>query len=156
MTSSNTNTEEPVSDQLTRMLIYDEGFRERLYKDTEGFNTIGIGFCLDRIEMPIEVAKFWLILILADIEEQLETYDDLNTTYQALDIIRKLAILNMCYQLGVSGCGGFRNMWAALKEGDYDTAAREAALSDWARQTPTRAKRIASVIKSGTLDAYNR
>ena len=43
----NSNTE-----QLEIMLIRDEGFRGELYQDTEGFNTIGIGFCLDRIRMP--------------------------------------------------------------------------------------------------------
>lgn len=148
------NSESETEDQLTRMLIYDEGFRDTPYRDTEGFLTIGIGFCLDRITMPIGVAKYWLSLIIEDIRQQISDHDDLNTTFQQLDPIRQLAILNMCYQMGVSGVASFRNMWAALREKNFELAAREASLSQWARQTPTRAKRIAGVIRTGTLDEY--
>ena len=140
---------------LQKMLIYDEGFRDTAYRDTEGFLTIGIGFCLDRIKMPMAVAKFWLNLIMKDIERQLQSREQLFRIYKKLDSIRKMAVLNMCYQMGVEGVAGFTNMWRYLEKQDYDNAAREAALSTWARQTPSRAKRIAAVIKTGTLNSYS-
>lgn len=146
----NSNTE-----QLETMLIRDEGYRGELYQDTEGFNTIGIGFCLDRIEMPIEVARYWLRLIVEDLYIRIQDRSDIGPVFQQLDEVRQLAILNMCYQMGVSGCAGFRNMWSYLRDKDYYNAAREALNSTWAKQTKFRANRISEVIRTGTLESYS-
>ena len=58
---------------LADLIIQDEGFIDKLYKDTEGYWTIGIGFCLDRIRMPKKVAIVWLDLIIDEIYIQLRT-----------------------------------------------------------------------------------
>ena len=104
--------------------------------------------------MPKKVAVVWLDLIIDDIYNQLEHCEDIYCIFETLNSERKLAILNMCYQMGVRGVHGFINMWAALKTGDYEEAAREALDSVWYTQTPTRARRVAEVIRTGTLDSY--
>ena len=48
----------------------------------------------------------------------------------------------MAFQLGETGQKNFENMWTALAAGDKDTAATEALMSDWAYQTPKRAKDV--------------
>lgn len=138
---------------LEDMIIFDEGFRDTIYRDTEGFLTIGIGFCLDRIRMPENVARFWLEEILADTLEHLESTDDIFPIFEKLDTYRKMAIINMCYQMGVRGVHGFRNMWAALKKEDYDEAYREGKESSWYRQTPERAERVLQVLKTNDLNS---
>ena len=54
------------------------------------------------------------------------------------------ALLDMSYQLGVSGLERFTDMLRALKAGDCDAAQAAALDSDWARQTPARAASVAA------------
>ena len=58
-------------------------------------------------------------------------------------------LVEMAYQMGVSGLLKFKKMWAALAERDYETAAKEALDSRWAKQTPNRAKVLAEKMKQG-------
>ena len=138
---------------IVSMLKIDEGFSATPYKDTEGLLTIGFGFCLDRVQMPEKVAEVWLVEIIKERSAWLANSHE-NNTYRELGTARKAAILNMCYQLGVTGCLNFKAMWLCLAEKDYEGAAREALDSEWARQTPNRAARIAEVIRTGNTDDY--
>ncbi len=147
-----TNTDE----RLLRMIRQDEGFRARPYTDTEGFLTIGIGFCLDKTQMPQSVAEFWCGYILDGLHQRLKENPSVGQTYTQMDKIRKWAICNMSYQMGITGVCGFLNMWAALDVKNYKDAAKHALDSLWAHQTPARAKRVAEVIRSGNLNGYNR
>ena len=139
---------------LMAMIRDDEGFRPKMYTDTLGRYTIGIGFCLDRIEMPLMVAEYWCNMILREREIQL-CRTPLHPVYINLNAPRQFAILNMCYQLGVYGVSRFSKMWAALDNESYKEAGAEALDSIWARiQTPERAQRIANVLETGKLTAY--
>ena len=62
--------------------------------------------------------------------------------------------MNMSYQLGISGLYEFKKMWKALGEKDYKNASLECLDSVWAVQTKSRAKRIAEVIRTGTMRPY--
>jgi lysozyme len=53
----------------------------------------------------------------------------------------------MAYQLGVEGVAKFVLMLTALERGDRETAAVNALASEWAKQTPDRAKRVATLIR---------
>ena len=55
----------------------------------------------------------------------------------------------MAYQLGVEGVMKFKKMIAALQNGDYDRAADEMADSLWAKQTPSRAQRLMTLMRIG-------
>jgi lysozyme len=63
---------------------------------------------------------------------------------QPADVQRALA--NMVYQLGVRGLLGFRNMLSALRAGDRLAAADHCLDSEYARQTPERALRVAHLL----------
>ncbi len=143
--------------ELLTMIKMDEGFSSTVYKDTHGLNTIGMGFCLDRIEMPVQVAYYWLDWIIDEIYAELTDTDHVDT-FLSLNMYRQFAIINMCYQMGVAGvCDpeyGFVNMWAALKDQDYDAAFNHAIDSDWYRDTTNRASRVAMVLKNGDLRGY--
>lgn len=69
--------------------------------------------------------------------------------WNRLDLERKYALLDMCFQLGFKGLCGFKKMLEAMRWGKWQTAAEECLNSDYARQTPARAKRIARLIKEG-------
>lgn len=66
----------------------------------------------------------------------------------ALPTDLRVALGNMAYQLGSAGVFRFRRMMLALKDGDYQEAAREALDSKWAKtDSPARAKRVAALIR---------
>lgn len=69
--------------------------------------------------------------------------------WNQLDLERQYALLDMCFQLGFKGLCGFKKMLEAMRWGKWDKAAAECLDSDYARQTPARAKRIARLIKEG-------
>ena len=69
--------------------------------------------------------------------------------YAALDIERQYALLDMCFQLGICKLKGFRKMIKWMQAKQWKAAAEECLLSDYAKQTPARARRIARVIREG-------
>lgn len=69
--------------------------------------------------------------------------------WNQLDLERQYALLDMCFQLGFKGLCGFKKMLKAMRWGKWQTAAEECLNSDYARQTPARAKRIARLMKEG-------
>ena len=152
MTSNADATELPAG--LLDMIEQDEGRRDTVYIDTEGHQTIGLGFCLDRMPMPREVADFWCNLILTQRHKQILIATHFGTVFKNLNPARQCAILNMSYQLGISGLFKFKNMWDALAVSDYQKASLEAMDSVWATQTKNRARRIAEVLRTGTMRPY--
>ena len=58
----------------------------------------------------------------------------------------KFLIIEMIFQLGSAGVQKFRNMWSALGEDppNYEEASVQMLDSRWAKQTPNRAKEMAS------------
>ena len=56
-------------------------------------------------------------------------------------------IANMVFQMGTDGVANFGNMWKALSNQDYDTAADEMLKSKWNTQTPSRAKELSDVMR---------
>lgn len=143
--------------QIREDLERDEGWREFVYDDAtgkpivkgsvvEGYPTIGIGFCVsaDRgAPLPRVIADRWLDHLLVEIGKGLDARIPW-WRYQPDDVQR--ALVSMAYQLGVSGLLNFRKMLAALESGDRLQAAAEALDSRWARQTPSRANRVAAWI----------
>ena len=72
--------------------------------------------------------------------------DELRELWPPLDAMPlrvQIALLDMAYQLGSHGVLGFGDMLAALEHKDYQGARAAALDSEWARETPNRAKRVA-------------
>ena len=65
-----------------------------------------------------------------------------------LDEERKYALLDMCFQMGYQNLLKFKKMLECIRTKDYPEAARQCLDSNYAIQTPIRAKRIAVLIKS--------
>lgn len=51
-----------------------------------------------------------------------------------LPLEKQAILVEMCFQMGVSGVLGFTDMWKALKAGDYVKASEAILDSKWARQ----------------------
>jgi lysozyme len=66
-----------------------------------------------------------------------------------LDEVRQEVLLNLTFNMGMQRLIGFRNMLAAIKESDFETAATELLDSAYAKQVRGRAVRLANQLRSG-------
>ena len=57
-------------------------------------------------------------------------------------------VSEMVFQMGEDGVRGFRNMLMHLRRGEYEQAADEILDSDWATQTPNRARELANRMRN--------
>ncbi len=126
-------------------LKLDEGFRETPYKDTRGIWTIGYGFALTGGISEREAS-----MILEERVRRLRfRLRDAFTFWKKLDNTRQDVLINMAYNLGLSGLMGFENMLEAVTKRDYSTAADEMMNSLWAYQVGKRADQLAYLMRNG-------
>ena len=122
-----------------------EGFVEHVYDDSLGIPTIGYGFAIKDLILDEDIAEEILIRKLEKLKRnataRFKWLEDMPVEVQEV-------ILNMCYQLGVTGTSKFRKAISALQEGDWEEAANEMLDSLWARQTPNRAKELSDTIRN--------
>lgn len=133
-----------IKDQITRH----EGCVLHAYDDHLGYTTIGVGRLIDERRgggISYEEAMILLENDIQEVVEQLRGEDGFDNFPEPI----QQALVNMAFQLGVSGLKSFQNMWNAIKQKDYDKAFEEALDSKWATQTPERAKEIAEIIRNG-------
>lgn len=123
-----------------------EGLKLKPYKCTAGKLTIGYGRNLEDRGIDKDEAEQMLLRDMCEVEEQL--FD--KGLLDGLNDARKAVLINMGFQLGVSGLFKFENMIAALDRKEYELAAKEMLDSLWAKkQTPNRAKELADQMLTG-------
>jgi lysozyme len=135
--------------EVGNLLWKEEGFVSHAYEDSEGFLTIGPGILIDRRKgggiSPTE-GRFLMENRVRLCEEECIKYF---TWWWNMDQVRQQVIVAMAYQLGAKGVSGFKKMIAAITRKDWDAAADEMIDSAWYKQTPSRAKRMADIFRSG-------
>lgn len=135
-----------------------EGFRNKVYRDSEGKLTIGYGFNLDSGRFSKEQVDRWtregiseneargvLDAELERTKSQLDKYD----WFHKLDPVRQGAVIDMSYNMGIGWVNDFKKTVAAIEAGDFNRAADEILNSKYARQTGSRATEIAELIRHG-------
>jgi lysozyme len=131
---------------LVDQLIRHEGLELKVYKCTEGIETIGIGRNLVDRGVTEEEARYLCNNDIEIVEHELLR----NFPFVAdLDDVRLRVILDMAFNLGISRLRNFKKMWEALEGADYETAAIEMMDSKWARQVKTRAYTLARMMETG-------
>lgn len=147
-------------DILIDELIRDEGERYFVYKDSLGIKTVGVGHNIESNSLP-ESMKHVLIgepltddevkeLLKQDIARVLEECNSF-TWFGGLSDVRKRAICNMVFNMGLSRFLGFRHMIEALEQCDFDKAAHEMLDSEWADQVGSRADRLERMIRTDSV-----
>ena len=130
-------------DRLLQSVKKHEGYRNKVYLDTLGKRTVGVGhLCVEDFwEDDKEYSEEMLMNILKDdLKNAIEGSERLLKDCRTLDSLAREIITEMVFQLGETGVSKFKNMLKALEEGpDYQTAAIEMLDSKWAKQTPNRA-----------------
>jgi lysozyme len=140
-------------DRLLASVKKHEGYRNKVYLDTLGKRTVGVGhLCVEDFwEDDKEYEEKFLMTILEhDLSDAIKGANDLLAENGCMDMNEKAheLIIEMVFQLGKTGVSKFRNMWKALSALDYSTAAEQMLDSRWAKQTPNRANGMADIMRS--------
>jgi lysozyme len=134
------------ADKLAAQLVIDEGKRARIYTDTVGKVTGGVGRNLtDRPFFEDEIA----LMLKNDIALVESDLDRTMPWWRLMTEARQGVIANMTFNMGINRLLGFVNTLAAMKVGRYDAAAQGMLDSTWAKQVGARATRLAAVMRSG-------
>ncbi len=125
--------------QLKKMMIFDESKENFIYKDHLGNETVGIGhLCANGFSDAV------VDLIFQEDWQACVSFLSKNFDwFEFLDDVRKLAMINMRFQLGPDRFMKFKATIACMAKKDYIGASRQILASKWAKQTPTRNGRIA-------------
>lgn len=133
---------------IVDLIKHHEGFVSHAYTDSLGYLTIGYGRLIDRARgggITVEEAEH---LLRNDIERTEHGLDAQIPWWRNLSPTRRLALVDMAFNLGVDGLLTFRKMLAALEDGDYHRAATEALDSRWADQVGRRAEDVAFMLEN--------
>ena len=130
-----------------------EGFRDKVYKCSEGFDTIGYGFAIKDLVLDEDIADLILQRKLEDLQERIKRKFDWfkESPNEVQDVVS-----NMCYQIGLSGFSKFKKTIYYLETEQYEEASEEMLDSLWARQTPNRAKELSKIIRGLNRHTQNR
>ena len=134
-------------DKLLESVKKHEGYRNKVYLDTLGKRTIGVGhLCVEDFwEDDKEYEENFLMEILEkDLQSAIDQADDMCKDLK-ISSDAKILIIEMIFQLGGNGVSKFRKMWQALQQDppDYAEASVQMLDSRWAKQTPNRAQEMA-------------
>lgn len=151
----------------------DEGYKPKPYKDTRNLWTFGEGRCLethpltgaewkqllDRQYIDVAIGVPGADLLerqeLAAVEARLaHDYD----FWPQLNAARQNALIEMAYQMGAEHEEAFHDMIAAIRvavasgrDEDWALAEERGLASAWAKQTPARAKRVMTQLRTGVF-----
>ena len=129
--------------ELLKEIKKHEGFKPRVYKCTEGIDTIGYGFAIKDLHLDEDIAELILMRKIQNLLERIiSTFDWFEESPNEV----KSVVTNMCYQLGVRGFSKFKKTIYYLETQQFDEASKEMLDSKWARQTPNRAKELSNRI----------
>jgi GH24 family phage-related lysozyme (muramidase) len=145
-----------------------EGRRHRVYLDTEGHPTIGIGFNLDRGDARARLtavgANYDLIrtgradltnaqievLLKDDLDRAIAGARRLAPTFDQLVPARQFVLVDMVFNMGAANVRGFTRMLAQVAARNWPDAANEIRASRWHTQVGRRAVEDEQRMSTGT------
>lgn len=134
--------------KLKQLLVQHESYRQFPYSDTTGHITVGIGRNLS--DRGISTTEAFYLLD----DDIIYFYGKLShflPWFIKLSENRQIALVDMCFNLGIQGFLNFHETIAALESGDYEKASDNMLLSLWAKQVGERATTLANIIRTGEI-----
>ena len=120
---------------LQAMLVAQEGLRLKVYTDSLGIETIGVGRNLRDKGISEEEA---VMLLNRDIVDAIEDVMHVCSVYTQLSRPRQLVLVGLAFNIGRDRLSKFVRFLGAIHRGDWDDAANELKDSQWYRQVGTR------------------
>lgn len=162
-----------VSDKLLmgikKRLIFHEGKKYSVYKDSKGIPTIGVGFNLrnrnadERLKKVganpklIKSGKSKLSeeqidkLLMEDLKKSYQDVKDLVPNFESLESHVKGVLVEMNFNLGKDGLSKFKKFLKFISLKQYIKASKEMLNSDWSAQVGDRAKRLSDILQGKSV-----
>jgi lysozyme len=131
---------------MIRQLRLHEGERLKPYRCTAGKLTIGIGRNLEDRGITAEESAY---LLGNDIDHHWRELLRALPWVASLDSVRQRVLLDMAFNLGITGLLGFKNTLATIQAGNYQRGAEMMLQSKWAGQVGQRAVRLSRMMATG-------
>jgi lysozyme len=134
--------------KLVEMLRLHEGVRYKVYLCSEGYETIGVGRNISEGGLGLSKDEVDYLLV-NDIKR---VQDELTRSYSwfaRLDDVRRDAMVDICFNIGLTRLRGFVNALAAMSRSQYEIAADEFMDSRWSQQVGNRAVEVTDMIRTG-------
>ena len=131
--------------RTVEQIKYDEGKKLKVYLCSSGIETIGYGRNLVDVGITEEEAEFLLMNDIKRVQQELRANFE---WFGLISTARQGALINMCFNLGITRLLGFKKMIAALEDGDFQEAANQMLDSKWAKQVGGRAGRLSDVMRN--------
>lgn len=131
---------------LDRLLKLNEGVKFKPYRCTAGKMSIGVGRNLDDVGISAAEAE---MLLANDIARASADVRTLAPWSDALDEVRRAALVDLCFNLGAAGLAKFKRFLAAMERGDWPDAATELRNSKWWHQVGDRGPRAERMVLTG-------
>lgn len=131
---------------LRDLLIKHEGIKGKMYFDTEGVATIGVGRNLEEVGVSYDEA---MVMLENDIKRVLYACWHEFRWFADLTEERQHVVASMVFNLGLEGFKKFKKMIAAIERDDFTEAACQMVDSKWAAQVKGRAVELAVMMKGG-------
>lgn len=134
--------------KLKHRLMGEENVKLFPYTDSKGHLSIGMGRNLDTTGISMDEA-----MIMGDNDIMRSELDLWHYCpwYGNVDDVRKTVLIDMVFNEGIEHLLGFTKMIAAIKEKDFNTAAKEMIDSDWAKEVGKRATNLALIMEMGQI-----
>lgn len=139
-------------DNIIDQLALHEGIRKFPYKCTAGKLTIGIGRNIEDIGVSDDEIYYMLKNDIRRVDQEL---NNAFRFYKDLDPVRKDAMINMAFNLGLTRLRGFVYALKMMEEKEYEEASMEFLDSLWASQVGQRALDVAYMIQHGEYPNAN-
>lgn len=131
---------------VEEQIIKYEGFSPVVYRDSMQKWTLGYGRLVDvGGGITRQEALYLLQNDISGVQaalSQLPYFSSLNEPRQAV-------LINMGFQLGISGLLNFKKTLQFIQASDFNSASKEMLNSTWATQTPVRAKELSEQMRTG-------
>jgi len=150
-------------DDIQKFIVKHEGYRNKVYLDSLGIPTIGIGFNLLRPDAKIILNRMGLdynsvlngstILTDDQVKEIFQiclkiAYTDVKNYIPKFDTLPKnvkLGLIDLSFNLGFNRLNKFVKTKEFILKGDYKSAGNELMKSKWATQVGNRAKSVVNL-----------
>lgn len=142
--------------KLVAVLTLFEGRVDRVYKDTLGLKTAGVGHLLTGKDSDLEVGSFvtfrqvddWLE---QDIRRSILLAQQIIPGFDKLTNNRKIICVSLTFNLG-NKLKQFIKFLDAMSKNDYQSAAKELMDSKWAEQVKSRAELTCDALVNDSIE----
>jgi lysozyme len=133
-------------DRLITQLKVHEGVRDKVYLDTEGIETIGVGRNLRDRGLSEDEINYLLENDIRDFQAEVQSAW---SWWEELDDVRQRVVVDMAFNMGFAGLAKFKKTLAHIEAGEYEEASSEMLNSRWAEQVGRRAHCLSDMMRTG-------